>query len=417
MENDLVLSGRFYYQGKFQELMVGIRSGVVTEIRKSITSDRVMKIEGGILPASTDTHVHFRDPGETDKEDFSSGSMSAVYGGTTTVMDMPNNIVPITDYERFENKLSAIQGRSYCDYGLYSMYNGNNAEVLSPKSNGVKIYMGGSTNTSGVAVREKDIPLLNAMEVPVVFHAEDQECLKENNFEAKNLREHNLSRPVICESRAIGKALGYDLKHRVITHLSDYGAIVGTSINRAIYEVTPHHLLLNDELDIGSYGKVNPPLRSKEIQSNLLAHYLSGDISIVSTDHAPHTEGEKEDFQYARSGIIGVETRVPLLLGLVSKHILDLDLFYRTAILNPAKLFGLKKGMLEIGYRADFISYRASNLKRINPDRLHSKYPLSPFGGFEAVFPDFVMMGGNVILERGEIIDDRLGAFQQKSVG
>ena len=134
MENELVLSGRFYYQGKFQELMVGVQSGVVTEIRKSITGDRVVKIEGGILPASTDTHVHFRDPGETDKEDFPSGSMSAVYGGTTTVVDMPNNIVPITDYERFENKLSSIKEEATATTAFIPCTTGTMLRCYRPKA-------------------------------------------------------------------------------------------------------------------------------------------------------------------------------------------------------------------------------------------------------------------------------------------
>ncbi|OWP55837.1 MAG: dihydroorotase [Thermoplasmatales archaeon B_DKE] len=411
MTNDLVISGRFYYQGKFQELMVGIRSGNIAEIRKTITGDKVLKIDGGIMPASTDTHVHFRDPGETEKEDFSTGSMSAIYGGTTTVMDMPNNIIPITDYERFDNKLSGIRGKSYCDYGLYSLYNGSNAALLSKKSIGIKIYLGGSTNTNGVSVRDEDIKTLNGMRIPVVFHAEDQKCLAQNHFEARNLREHNLSRPSICESLAIGTAMEYNLDKSVITHISDYNSIAATPGKKIVYEATPHHILLNDELDIGPDGKVNPPLRSREIQQNLLQHYLSGDIDIISSDHAPHTAQDKEEFQYAKSGIIGVETRVPLLLGLVSKHVLDLDLFYRTAIQNPASLFGLKKGVIDIGYRADFIAYRPSNMRRVNPERLHSKYSLSPFGGFDAIFPDSVIMGGNMVLDKGEIIENRLGNF------
>lgn len=414
MKTEIALSGKFYYQGKFQELTVGIDSGKISAIGKDITASRMLVLEGAIVPAATDTHVHFRDPGETEKEDFSSGSLSAIYGGTTTVFDMPNNLVPITDYERFENKLAAIRGRSYCDYGLYSMYNGNNVGVMSKLSNGVKIFLGGSTNSKGIAVRDQDIKSLNDMHVPMVFHAEDQDCLDHNKMEESDLRAHNLARPSSCERAAVDTALSLRLDRKAITHVSDYNSIPSGSEKNATYEVTPHHLLLNDSIDAGSIGKVNPPLRSVEVQRNLFQNYLDGKLDIVSSDHAPHTEYDKEGFMHAKSGIVGVETRVPLLLGLVSKHILDFDLFYRTAIVNPAKLFGLQKGILEVGYSADFMSFRMNNLRRINPERLHSKNPFSPFGHFEAVFPDSVMLRGEIILERGESVDDRLGQYIQK---
>jgi dihydroorotase len=415
-KNDLAISGRFYYKGSFQEIMVGVSSGVISAIGKNLPADRTLRIDGGMLPASTDTHVHFRDPGETEKEDFSTGSLSAIYGGTTTVMDMPNNRVPLTDYERFEDKLSAVRHKSYCDFGLFSLYDGSNAGIISRKSNGIKIFLGGSTNAEGTTIMEKDVQLINAVNAPVFFHAEDQKCLDANRMEEQNLRMHNLARPSECEAIAVKYALESRIERKVITHISDFNSIPAlVEKGTTIYEATPHHLLLNDSSDAGPVGKVNPPLRSREVQQNLLQKYLDGKIDIVSSDHAPHRAEEKEEFPHAKSGIIGVETRVPLLLGLVSKHVLDLETFYRTAIYNPARLFNLRKGNIEIGYAADFISFRTNNVKRINPDRLHSKNPFSPFGGFEAVFPDFVMISGNVVLEHGEAIDDHLGKYIEKT--
>lgn len=106
MESDeLTLSGKFYYQGRYQDLNIRISEGKITGIKKFIKGGKV-ELEGGIFPAATDTHVHFRDPGETHKEDFSTGTLSAAYGGTTTVLDMPNNIIPIDNYQAYEKNLS-----------------------------------------------------------------------------------------------------------------------------------------------------------------------------------------------------------------------------------------------------------------------------------------------------------------------
>jgi dihydroorotase len=412
MTYDAIYSGRFYFQGEFRDLEVAVTDGVITHIGKAITGAPVTRLEGAVIPAGTDIHVHFRDPGETDKEDFSTGSLSAIYGGTTTVYDMPNNLVPVSDYSIFQDKLSSVSSRSYCDFGLYSLYNGRNADMIHPRSSGIKIFLGGSTNSTAVdQVSDMDLKIIDSLNVPVVFHGEDAACLKAHFIpEEHSLMDHDRARPEQCELASAEVISGLPLKKKIMAHISTTESLSRLS-GKAMTEVTPHHILLNNEIESGSWGKVNPPLRSRDTQRKLMESYFRGSFDILSSDHAPHTEHEKEEFFQASAGIIGVETRIPLMLALVANKTIPLSLVYRTAIANPAAAMGLRKGMIQLGYFADFMAVRFSDTTRVNQDRLHSKTPISPFNGFQAVFPHTVVMRGDIILENKEPAGDRNGLF------
>ncbi len=409
---DVAISGRFYYGGKFVDLTVGVTGGIITDIKKNLKAYVHYNVEGGIFPGSTDTHVHFRDPGETEKEDFSTGSEAAVYGGTTTVLDMPNNRIPVTDYERYSNKKEGIRGRSYCDYGLYSLFTGNNADIISDESVALKTFLGGSTNSTGISsIPEEQLHKLDRTGLRMVFHAESEECLASHKREVFSLMDHDMSRPSECEKMAIEQVSSLKYGKKTVTHLSDFSSIPNPEKHDFTTEVTPHHILLNESMDLGPKGKVNPPLRSQHVQEELLQAFLDGKIGSVSSDHAPHTEADKDEFQYAKSGIIGVETRVPLLLALVKKNILPMDIFIKGAIENPPATFGIRKGKIEVGYLADFFSVKLSDIKKINEERLHSKNAFTPFNGFDAVFPETVFIRGSPVLENAEIVSERQGHY------
>ncbi len=402
---DRVFSGKFFFHGSFQDLDIGVENGIIREIKKHINEEKKI-LKNGIIPAGTDTHVHFRDPGETDKEDFSTGTISAIFGGTTTVFDMPNNRRKIDNYTAYSDKVEIVRRKAFCDFGLYSMFTGTNGDIISKESSGIKIYMGETTNTGGMNNYSEDaVRTINEMGIPVVFHAEDGSCLKKHGGRARNLKEYSSIRPMECEEIAIERANNMKLSRGVITHMThDYGTPY-------IKEVTPHHLLLNYDMPLGPYGKVNPPLRSRETQEDLIAKLVNGTFNIISSDHAPHVQNDKTDFEYSKAGIIGVETRIPLMLALVQKKLLSFDTFYKTCILNPAQLFNLRKGEIKIGNYADFMSVDFSSMEKINDYRLHSKNPGSPFNGFDAIFPSDVIMRGETVIEGKELIGDKMGKY------
>lgn len=413
---DTVIAGKFYMDYAFQELEIGINAGKIAKIGKHLKGGTRKEIEGGIMPAGTDIHVHFRDPGETDKEDFRTGTISAAFGGTTTIFDMPNNRRAILDYASFSDKLASVRNRAYVDFGLYSMFNGQNADIIDGRSSSIKIYLGGSTNSLPAGdFSTKALAKLREMKLPVIFHGEDAKCLAVNKREeVYNLIEHDLSRPEVCELISAERIRDLAIEDSVMGHISTPESlpIIGEGIKS---EVTPHHLLLNSGMDLGSWGKVNPPVREKGTQEKNLQAYLDGKFSILSSDHAPHTEHDKEEFVQAPSGIIGVETRIPLLLALVQKKVLDLRILYDTAIKNPAELMNANKGKIEVGSWADFFSFKFNSVKRINQERLHSKTPISPFHEFPAIFPEFVTLRGEILIDRGEMVEDRSGQHMKDS--
>ncbi len=128
-------------------------------------------------------------------------------------------------------------------------------------------------------------------------------------------------------------------------------------------------------------------------------------MGIVASDHAPHTLKDKElPFGEAPSGLPGVETRLPLLLGLVHSEQVSLGLIQATCCENPATLFGLKKGHIEVGHDADLGIYDLKDVTRIRGEKLHSKCGWSPFENYNAIFPKFVMLGGEMILSENELL-------------
>ncbi|MHB8372759.1 MAG: dihydroorotase [Thermoplasmataceae archaeon] len=409
---DFYLHGKFYRSESFQDLYIGISEGKITSLKKFQNVRKVIELSGAIFPGGVDAHVHFRDPGETEKEDFASGSISAIFGGTTTVLDMPNNLTPVIDYGVYDSKKSAINRRSYCNYGLYSMFTGNNSSLIHEESIGIKVYMGESTNTSGVEeISESEQASLNELDKNIVFHSESAKCLNIHRFMEKKLCDHHLSRPSECEEISMNAVNSFSMKRKICAHISDFGNVEKVKKVTFAKEMLPQHMLLSCEKLSGSWAKVNPPIRDEKTRIVNLQAFLDGKVDIVSSDHAPHTEYDKTEFQTSKSGMIGVETRIPLLLNLVKKGILPMKIFAKTAIQNPTAIFGLNKGFVEIGYDADFFSVDLSNIRRINQERLHSKNPFTAFNNFEAIFPSDVIIGGNRVLDGFEVVGGPSGHY------
>jgi len=410
MDEPDVISGTFYYQGSFRQLEIEITAGKISRIMKAIGKGRSTNIPGAIFPGSVDPHVHFRDPGETSKEDFRSGSIAAVYGGTTAVIDMPNNVIPVDNFSAYMDKLAIVRRKTYVDFGLASLFTGANTSIIHRESALIKIFMGGSTNSVPVgSIPSKEIDALKEIKVPKVFHLEDGACLSEHAGREDSLEDHDLHRPLVCEQKAFSAVKELDIGRKIAAHCSSYSGDMKEGFDSL--EVTPHHLLLNNAMRLGSEGKVNPPLRSRDVQEEVLRAYVSGKYDFVGSDHAPHTDEDKEEFDSAKSGIIGVETRLPLMAALVNKKILSIETFVRTNFENAANVYGISKGKIEVGFDADFVAFDLSRIKRLNDNHLHSKRTVSPFNGFDVVFPSDVFIRGRKVIENYELIDDRNGNY------
>ena len=321
------------------------------------------------------------------------------------VVDQPNTIPPLTNPHAFSARVREAASHSLCSFAINGGVTGDSdlerlwesgamsfGEIFcAPSSYGVAVAAG--TLRSAFS-RISDLGGL------ATIHAEEVV-----EHEAPNLVAHSCARPPEGEIRAVIAVRKANPENCRIhfCHLSTAGAIkaargIGST------EVTPHHLLLSNELLENSdpFGKVNPPLRSEHERRGLWENW--GLIDVIASDHAPHTRSEKQvAFSDAPSGLPGVETMIPLLMAQVLKGKCSLGSLVEKTSTRPAAILGISQAGLFPGARADFAIFGRDPV-RIDPDNLHTKALWTPFEGFDAVFPRTVIMGGVPVLHKGEVI-------------
>jgi len=226
------------------------------------------------------------------------------------------------------------------------------------------------------------------------------------------LDDHLRNRSNECEASAIKKIKDAGKGCRLhICHVSAKESIPLVEKARGLTsEVTPHHLLLDKDGKTGSHAKVNPPLRKREDRHALFKALQKGTFDIIASDHAPHALDEKkEDFEYAPSGMPGVETMVPLMLHMVEEKHLELPDLVRRVCTKPAEMFGIPKGKIAEGYDADLVVVDFSDCMMIKADRLHSKCGWTAFEGMPGIFPKKVFVRGQLVVENGERVGEAKG--------
>jgi len=411
---DLTIEGKAFVQGSFQHCCIGITEGKIVAIKKIAKGDRHIDAEKHlILPAGIDLHVHFRDPGFSLKEDFSSGSLSALYGGITCVFDMPNTNPPTISQDTLKEKTAIAQKKSYIDFGLYAGITNTNIDsldTLAPYCDGFKIYLG-ATHSLALDRQHLQIALQQAsiLKKPVFIHAEDKHCLTKYQRRERTLADHLQARPSVCEEAAIAAILQCSISPTTPIHICHLSSCEGfEKLQKRPHNisvgVTPHHLYFDIEsnTDNSAYLKVNPPLRTKFDRETLWHGVTSGHIDILESDHAPHRVEEKEqEFHVAPAGIPGVETIYPLLLHEVKEERLSFQQLLSLLCERPAKIMGLPKGAIKVGNDADLFVVNFNKPRRISNQDLHSKAHWTPYEGRKAFFPNHVFLRGEQILEDG----------------
>jgi dihydroorotase len=430
MPDILIKNTRIYYDNALQPAEIIIEDGKITKIGKDLrvsSSDMIIDAEGALtLPAGIDVHVHFRDPGMTSKENWHTGSCAAAAGGITTVIDQPNTVPPTTDRRSFEQKLKAARKKSIVDFGINGGVTGNIDKLKELWKLGVtafgEIFM--AESTGGLNINEEtfeeglaEIKRLGAL---ASIHAEDEKLrlgLEEMLKSDTSYEYHSRARPNFCEAEAVQKAMGLINALDVRAHFCHISTLEAVGIIRKekylarrdkkqplfSCEATPHHLFLSthDWERLGSFGKMNPPLRNRQSIKALVNGLNDGTIDLVASDHAPHLEFEKDtDIRAAPAGVPGVETLMPLMLAAVRKNILPLRQMIRLTSWNPARIFGLdmhSKGRLAEGFDADLMIVNPRELQPIRADMLHSKAGWTPFEGMDGVFPRYTFSRGEAI--------------------
>lgn len=423
---DLTVEGKAFVNGSFNDSCIGIKNGKISKIKKILKGDKHIDFGNKlILPAGIDIHVHFRDPGLTHKEDFSTGSMAAAFGGMSCVFDMPNTIPHTTNIQALYDKINSAEKKSYTDFGIYVAVNDDNIsdiKTLGNKCSGFKIYLGSTTNIihfDKKNLKEALIKISKTKKI-VLFHAEDELCLTNHKTQENNITDHFLARPAQCEEYAIKDILAASKNINTKIHVCHLSSCEGLEVlkNRTkniSCGVTPPHSLLSaeDNFRHETLFKVNPPIRTRFDKEALFDNIKNDFINVLESDHAPHTLDEKNvDFNEAPSGLPSVETMYPMFLYFVKKEVLPIRRLVSLICEKPAELTSIPKGKIEVGRDADFIIVDLKEESKIKPENLHSKCGWSPFEGWPAIFPSHVFIRGEKLIEENEIqVSQGFGKF------
>lgn len=412
---EVVIEGNCYISGRMERCCIGIENGRIQKVAKSIEGDKVFRFGTKIvLPAAIDAHVHFRDPGMTQNEDFATGSLAAIHGGVTCVFDMPNTKPPTTTLSALRDKKKIASSKSMVDFGLFAgVRPGLDVESLAKEAIGFKLYMASTTGELMVPSLEsvkKEIAAIAATGKVLAVHAED-ESLRSKDIE-EDLEDHLRNRNNECESSAIRKVkvAAKDCKLH-ICHVSGKASLpLIQGVPNLTSEITTHHLLFDISSKLGALAKVNPPLRKREDRHALFQALKVGMFDMIASDHAPHAMDEKkEDFDYAPTGMPGVETLVPLMLNLVKERHMDISGAVRRLSERPGEIYGLAKGKIAPGYDADLMVVDMTQSTIIKADNLHSKCGWTAYQDMPGIFPQGVFLRGQLMVENGSQVGERIG--------
>ncbi|PSP74545.1 dihydroorotase [Halobacteriales archaeon QS_3_64_16] len=383
-----------------------------TKSDRTGSSEKTLDATGKLLlPGMIDAHVHAREPGFPHKGSWTTLGRTAAAGGVTTVVDQPNTDPPTVDGASFDRKATLAE-RCLVDYGI-------NGGVTPEWRSGElfdrplfalgEVFLADSTGEMGIESDLFEDAVREASErgIAVTVHAEDASLFSEEARERTDadawsaFRSAEAERAAIEQACAVGERCGAQLH---VAHTSTPEGIDVASEQGMTCEVTPHHLFLSraDLEDLGTEGRMNPPLRSEARRKEVFERVVDGTVDIVATDHAPHTRAEKDAGIWdAPSGVPGVETALPLLLAAARRGELSYERIRDLTAANPAAIFDLpRKGRVESGKDADLVCVDPDGEEEIRGQTLHSSAGWTPFEGSEGVFPEWTMVRGQVVYKR-----------------
>ena len=322
---------------------LGIRAGRFAAIGdlSRASAGEVIDCRGlHLLPGVIDSHVHFREPGLTHKEDLESGSRGAVLGGVTAVFEMPNTDPTTTTAAAIADKVTRGHHRMHCDFAFYVGATRDNTKDLGelemlPGVCAVKVFMGSSTGSLLIEDDDGVRAVLKNIRRRAAFHSEDEYRLRERmNLRVEgDPRSHPVWRDataaLMCTQRLI--ALARETGKRVhVLHVTtkDEAEFLAGHKDVASAEATPAHLTLEAPgcyERLGTLAQLNPPIRDAGHREGLWHGLAQGVIDSIGSDHSPHTREEKaHPYPKTHSGMTGVQTLVPLMLDHVNAGRLSL---------------------------------------------------------------------------------------------
>ena len=374
-----------------------------------------------LLPGVMDTHVHFREPGLTHKEDLESGSRGAVLGGVTAVFEMPNTIPPTTDAGALADKVKRAHHRMHCDFAFYVGATRENTRDLGelerlPGACAVKVFMGSSTGTLLIDDDEGVRAVLKAINRRAAFHSEDENRLRERmdlRIEG-DPRSHPVWRDaqaaLICTQRLI--RLAHETGKRVhVLHVTskDEAIFLADHKDVATADATPAHLTLaapDCYEKLGTLAQLNPPIRDAAHRAGLWNAIAQGVIDNIGSDHSPHPREEKAlVYPKTHSGMTGVQSLVPVMLDHVNAGRLSLQRFVDLTSAGPARVFGIAcKGRISVGYDADVTVVDLKRRETITDQWTASRAGWTPYNGMTVTgWPVGTVIRGQKVMWDGSL--------------
>ena len=417
-----------------------ISDGIITEVSGPGTlenHDGEMFVDGTglhLLPGCIDPQVHFRDPGQPEKEDLGSGSAAAVSGGITSFLDMPNNVPSITTLEGMQGKLDTAAKKCVNNYGFFIGATEDNVSDLQdavgtkdkpiaiPGICGIKIFMGVSTGTLLVSDKVALERIFTETAGLIAVHAEDEDRMNERRKLIQgrtDVAAHAYYRDDITALLATKLSVELAIKtgHRLhILHLTsgieadylaDYCSLPSKAEQHPIIttEVLPQHLTF-DETDVDEQGvrlQMNPPIRYAADREILWSRLRDGTIQCIATDHAPHTlENKAKGFPNAHSGMPGVETSLSVMLTNVNDGKCSLEDVVRWMSTDVADCYQMiGKGKLEVGYDGDVVLVDMAAKAVVEDENSWTRVGWNPFRGRELTgWPVLTVVEGTPVFER-----------------
>ncbi|WFN35062.1 amidohydrolase family protein [Methanogenium sp. S4BF] len=404
---ECVLKGALLPDGRVADISIG--GGRIVHVGAARRADRTIDCTGLLcLPGAVDMHVHMRGGDKQGyKEDWVSGSQSALAGGVTTVVDQPNTIPPLTGAEAFTGRVAEATRDACCRFGINGYVSGD-SDITGLWEAGAlafgETFAAASSYGSAITTEELEqaFSVIAGLGALVTLHCEDVLPGDDTSLAAHAALRPEAGETACMEMVAARFPPGLSAHFCHLSSPLSAESAMGTL--PATYEVMPHHLFLSiEEHGTAPEGccKVNPPVRHEATRKALWEMWDA--IPVIASDHAPHTAEEKsQPFSEVPSGIPGVETMVPLLLAEVYRGRIALSSLLEKVVYTPAHLLGIPISTLLPGTPADLALYPRQETVKITSDLLHSRAGWTPYEGMQGVFPYITCVGGHLSYLRNE---------------
>jgi len=435
----LIKGGHIVNEGRVFEGHIVLEDGNIIAITKQQPEakfDETIDASGCyVLPGVIDDHVHFREPGLTQKADIESESRAAAAGGVTSYFDMPNCVPQTTTLEALQDKFERASQHSHVNYSFFYGATNDNAgsfaQLDASRIPGVKLFMGSSTGNMLVDRQQALERIFQTCQLPLMVHCEDTEIINRNMASAKEawgedppVSLHAMIRSEEACLASSRKAVELAKKYGTRLHI----AHVSTAEELELIDVQPKkgplpkitaeatvgHLYFTqlDHERLGAKIKVNPAIKTPVDQFMLRQALSDGRISVIGTDHAPHLLEQKQGgCCKAASGMPMIQFSLVTMLELVDEGVLTLERLVELMCHNPARLFGVQqRGYLRNGYRADITIVRPKKPWTVTKDVIESKCGWSPVEGHTYQWcVERTLCNGQTVYANGAVIKETRG--------